>query len=109
MGLIRQREITKREQLALEKQLFEQRTNLRQMKKTLPEQYKDGDEDLLINQKVTVYNSKLVFISLTEVPKPQKKKPLEITTQRASATQLKSLSRQDSRSAEADMELFLIA
>lgn len=106
MGLIRQREITKREQLALEKQLFEQRTSLRQMKQTLPEQYKDGDEDLLINQKVTVYNFDLVSSSLTKVAKPQKKKPLEITTQRASATQLKLLSRQDSRSAEADMELF---
>ena len=52
MGLIRQREITKREQLAVERQLFEQRSSLRQLKQNLPDQYKDGDDDLLINQKV---------------------------------------------------------
>lgn len=52
LGLIRQREITKREQLAVERQLFEQRTSLRQVKQNLPEQYKEGDEDILVNQKV---------------------------------------------------------
>ena len=52
LALVRQREITKREQLTVEKQLFEQRSNLRQVKKNLPEQYKEGDDDLLINQKV---------------------------------------------------------
>ena len=52
MALIRQREITKREQLAIERQLFEQRASLRQVKQNLPEQYRDGDEDILINQKV---------------------------------------------------------
>lgn len=50
--MIRQREITKREQLAVERQLFEQRANLRQVKLNLPDQYKEGDEDILINQKV---------------------------------------------------------
>lgn len=54
MASIRQREILKREQLAVERQLFEQRTNLRQVKLNLPEQYKAGDEDLLINQKVSL-------------------------------------------------------
>jgi len=53
MASIRQREILKREQLAVERQLFEQRTNLRQVKLNLPEKYRDGDEDLLINQKVS--------------------------------------------------------
>lgn len=53
MASIRQREILKREQLAVERQLFEQRSNLRQVKSNLPEQYKQGDEDLLINQKVS--------------------------------------------------------
>ena len=53
MASIRQREILKREQLAVERQLFEQRSNLRQVKLNLPEQYKEGDEDLLINQKVS--------------------------------------------------------
>lgn len=52
MAMIRQREITKREQLAVERQLFEQRTNLRQVKLNLPDQYKEGDEDILVNQKV---------------------------------------------------------
>ena len=53
MASIRQREILKREQLAVERQLFEQRSSLRQVKLNLPEQYKEGDEDLLINQKVS--------------------------------------------------------
>lgn len=52
MAMIRQREITKREQLTVERQLFEQRANLRQVKLNLPDQYKEGDEDILINQKV---------------------------------------------------------
>ena len=50
--MIRQREMTKREQLAIDRQLFEQRSNLRQVKLNLPDQYKEGDEDILINQKV---------------------------------------------------------
>lgn len=52
MALIRQREITKREQLTIDRQLFEQRASLRQVKQNLPEQYREGDEDILINQKV---------------------------------------------------------
>lgn len=54
MGLIRQREISKREHLAVERHLFEQRSSLRQLKQNLPDQYKDGDDDLLINQKVRI-------------------------------------------------------
>ena len=54
LSLIRSRESTKQDQLATERQLFEQRTNLRQVKLNLPDQYKDGDDDLLINQKVNV-------------------------------------------------------
>ena len=50
---IREREVLKREQLAIDRQLFEQRANLRQVKLNLPEQYKDGDDELLINQKVS--------------------------------------------------------
>ena len=76
MALIRQREITKREQLTVERQLFEQRTNLRQVKQNLPDQYKAGDDDLLINQK--------------------KKKPLEIT-QRQSGQNLRLPQRADGR------------
>ena len=53
--MIRQREMTKREQLAIDRQLFEQRHNLRQVKLNLPDQYKEGDEDILINQKVKTF------------------------------------------------------
>ena len=52
IALVRQREIIKREQLATERQLFEQRTTLRQVKRNLPEQFREGDDDILINQKV---------------------------------------------------------
>ena len=54
MAMIRQRELTKKEQLEVERQLFEQRANLRQVKLNLPDQYKEGDEDILVNQKVKV-------------------------------------------------------
>ena len=59
MAMIRQREVTKREQLAVERQLFEQRANLRQIKLNLPNQYKEGDEDILINQKVEIASKNL--------------------------------------------------
>ena len=62
MAMVRQREITKREQLAVERQLFEQRANLRQVKLNLPDQFKEGDEDILINQKV-----KKNFQSLSQI------------------------------------------
>ncbi|KAL8734935.1 MAG: hypothetical protein Q9166_001287 [cf. Caloplaca sp. 2 TL-2023] len=84
MALIRQREITKREQLVVERQLFEQRSSLRQVKRNLPEQYKEGDEDLLINQK------------------PQKK-ALDLPAQRPAGTQLRMPQRPDGRFAEADL------
>ncbi|KAL8675964.1 MAG: hypothetical protein Q9186_007461 [Xanthomendoza sp. 1 TL-2023] len=85
MALIRQREITKREQLAVERQLFEQRSSLRQVKRNLPEQYKDGDEDLLINQK------------------PQKKKAQDLPAQRPPGTQLRMPQRPDGRLTDADL------
>ncbi|KAL9072835.1 MAG: hypothetical protein Q9161_003377 [Pseudevernia consocians] len=85
MAMIRQREITKREQLAVERQIFEQRANLRQVKLNLPDQYKEGDEDILVNQK-------------------PKKKPLEIT-QRTPGNQYRLPQRSDGRSADADLVL----
>ncbi|CAD6591648.1 MAG: Enhancer of polycomb-like protein 1 [Alectoria sarmentosa] len=85
MAMIRQREITKREQLAVERQLFEQRANLRQVKLNLPDQYKEGDEDILINQR-------------------PKKKPLEIA-QRAPGNQYRLPQRSDGRSTDADLVL----
>ncbi len=50
--MIKQREIWKKEQLAVDKTLFDQRDNLISIKQNLPDQYKEGDEDLLITQKV---------------------------------------------------------
>lgn len=65
LAMIRQRETTKRELLAVDRQLFEQRNNLRQVKLNLPDPYKEGDEDILINQKVkaslTMLRSRLVL------------------------------------------------
>lgn len=51
VALIRQRELIKRESLAIDRALFEQRASLRGVKQSLPDQYQHGDEDLLINQK----------------------------------------------------------
>ena len=51
VALIRQRELIKRESLAVDRALFEQRASLRNVKQSLPDQYKGGDEELLINQK----------------------------------------------------------
>ena len=107
MGLIRQREITKREQLAVERQLFEQRASLREVKQNLPEQYKGGDEDILLNQKVGESFRRIRSFDNVDVLKPQKKKPPEIITQRAPGSQLKIPQRQDSRCSESDLILLL--
>lgn len=84
VAMIRQREISKREQMAADRTLFEQRANLRQVKHNLPDQYKDGDEDLLINQK-------------------PKKKPVDISQRLPNVQQLQR--RPDGRIAEADLLL----
>ncbi|KAK4696012.1 enhancer of polycomb-like protein, partial [Lecanoromycetidae sp. Uapishka_2] len=84
VAMIRQREISKREQMAIDRTLFEQRANLRQVKQNLPDQYKDGDEDLLINQK-------------------PKKKPVDISQRLPNVQQLQR--RPDGRVAEADLLL----
>ncbi|KAL8874554.1 MAG: hypothetical protein Q9174_000141 [Haloplaca sp. 1 TL-2023] len=85
MALVRQREITKREQLTIERQLFEQRSSLLKVKRNLPEQYKQGDEELLINQR------------------PQKKKAQDVPAQRTPGTQMRLPQRPDGRFAEADL------
>ena len=54
LASIREREILKRDQIAVERHLFEQRSNFRQVKLNLPEQYQCGDDDLLINQRVSM-------------------------------------------------------
>ena len=55
LALIKQREVTKREQLAIDRRLFEQRASLRQLKLNLADPYKGGDEELLITQKVSCF------------------------------------------------------
>lgn len=80
--MIRQREVTKRDSLALDRQLFEQRSSLRNVKQNLPDQYKVGDEELLINQK---------------------KKKTEITIQRPPGSLPRLPTRSDGRPAEADL------
>lgn len=99
---IRQRELLKREQLAVDRQLFEQRASLRQVKLNLPEQYKEGDEDLLINQKVNPTLMHLPVIA-ADLAKPPKRKQLDITTQRAAASQLRQQQKSDGRSVESDL------
>lgn len=101
---MRQREITKREQLAADRQLFEQRASLRQLKQNLlPEKYKEGDEDLLLTQKVCLKTSETTLLKVhaeADSEKPQTKKPLEISTQRAPSSQLRAPQRQDGRPSE---------
>jgi enhancer of polycomb-like protein len=67
VALVRQREVLKKESLTIDRHLFEQRSNLRSLKKSLPDQYRDGDEDLLINQKVYTQNSNNQTPVLTSV------------------------------------------
>ena len=50
--LVKAREIAKKDHLGAERRLFEQRTEFRKLKRGLPDPHKDGDEDVLINQKV---------------------------------------------------------
>lgn len=63
--MIKQREIWKKEQLAVDKTLFDQRDNLISVKQNLPDQYKEGDEDLLITQKVNSVMTKTNVGELT--------------------------------------------
>jgi len=51
VALIRQREASRKDQMAVGRTLFEQRHNLRGVKRTLPEKLQEGDEELLVNQK----------------------------------------------------------
>ena len=72
MHLVKQREILRKEQLHADRRVFEQREELRAMKRKLG--VKDVDEDLLINQKVRpVAVSK--FSRDTDLAQPAQKKP----------------------------------
>ena len=63
--MIKQREIWKREQLAVDRTLFDQRDKLISVKQNLPDQYKEGDEELLITQKVKMAMTKTRVAELT--------------------------------------------
>ena len=52
VALVHQRELAKKEQLAMDSTLFDQRAKMRKLKRSLPLPYREGDEDLLVNQKV---------------------------------------------------------
>lgn len=91
--------------MTVERQLYEQRASLREVKQNLPEQYKGGDEDILLNQKVRESFGQIRSFDNVNVPKPQKKKPPEIITQRAPGSLLRAPQRQDSRSSESDLIL----
>lgn len=79
LALIKQRESIKHDQLAVDKTLFEDRVNLRIVKLNLPDQYKAGDDELLVAQK--------------------KKKPIELNRGQA-GQQLRLPQRADGRSVE---------
>ena len=70
--MIKQREIWKKEQLAVDRTLFDQRDNLISVKQNLPDQYKEGDEDLLITQKVKTTMTKTRVAELTTRPAKEK-------------------------------------
>ena len=72
IALVRQREMAKKEQLAIDKQLFEQRMAMRKVKRSLPEQYREGDEELLINQKVRSMNTGTYRVPALTPPARQK-------------------------------------
>lgn len=87
----------------MERQLFEQRSSLREVKQNLPEQYKGGDEDILLNQKVGASFGRIRNFDYVDILKPQKKKPPEIITQRAPGP--RAPQRPDSRSSESGLVL----
>ena len=100
--MIRQREVTKKDSLAVDRQLFEQRTSLRNVKQNLPDQYKQGDEDLLINQKVCVSQGYKVHKMLSLLAQKKKIPTLDIA-QRPPGSLPRLPQRPDGRPAEADL------
>ncbi|KAI9847813.1 MAG: Enhancer of polycomb-like protein 1 [Sclerophora amabilis] len=85
IAMVKQREVTRRELLAVDRNLFEQRSRVKDAKRKLGIK---GDDDDLINQK------------------PQKRKAIEpLSTQRPPGPQLRMPPRPDGRSTEADLVL----
>ncbi|KAI1990285.1 Enhancer of polycomb-like protein 1 [Ophidiomyces ophidiicola] len=86
VALVRQREVARKEQFAIDRQVFLQRSEVKEMKRKLG--IKDDDEDL-INQKVCKFEIETQTVVLTE--KQPKKKPADIvSTPRPVAPQLRA-------------------
>ena len=103
VALVKQREMTKRELLAVERQLFEQRTSLRGVKKNLPEKYQNGDEDLLINQKVGLRPHHDVDERVLIGVQQPKKRQSDMISQRTPGTQLRLPPRPDGRAPDSEL------
>lgn len=90
VGIVYQREVARKEMLAVEKKIFLQRAEVRDMKRKL--NIKDNDEDL-INQKVRVNFAPPLRIHmshvLTDLSQQPKKKQVEVPGQRANAPQIR--------------------
>jgi enhancer of polycomb-like protein len=106
VALVNQRETTKRESLAVDRMLYDQRAQLRSVKQKLPEQYKMGDEDLLVNQRVSAQAVDVPPTLKLTMQQPQKKvASASNNVQKQPPTQLRLPPRADGRSSEADLVL----
>lgn len=85
VALVRQREIARREMLSMERQLFKQRAEVKDMKRKL--NIKDDDEDL-INQKVRAVPASVDGVHMLTLMQP-KKRVLDMPPQRPNGPQLR--------------------
>jgi enhancer of polycomb-like protein len=100
VAFVRQRELARKEMFIIEKQVFQQRAQVKDMKRKLG--IKDDDEDL-INQKVSKWLNSFER-PVTDVIKP-KKKPIEVPAiQRPSSSQFRISQRPGAQAAE-DLQL----
>jgi enhancer of polycomb-like protein len=105
VAMAHQRELAKRELIALDRQIFEQRARVKDIRIRLA--IKADDEDL-INQKVCtrISISSVAIMERTNSRQPQKRKPTEVPpSQRQPGTQLRLPVRPDGRPLEADLTL----
>ena len=104
VALVRQRELARREMLAIERHVFLQRSEVKDMKRKL--NVKDDDEDL-INQKVSRNESTLIshtHVLTQHLQQPKKKPPEAPSVQRPIPPQLRMPSKVISQAAE-DLQL----
>lgn len=101
VALVRQRELARKEMLAVERQIFVQRSEVKDMKRKLG--LKDDDEDL-VNQKVWRIPSSIYIFLYTDQHQQPKKKVMEApAAQRPAGPQLRITNRAGSQIAE-DMQ-----